>query len=410
MTIVVVGAGPAGVNAAVTAARAGRDVLLIDSAPRIGGQYHRQSFRSKEIRVAHPRVRHLADTTVWAIEDHQLHLTGSRVVTASALVLATGAYDRTLPFPGWDLPGVYTAGAAQAMAKGQGIAVGRDVIVAGTGPFLLPIADSLLKVGARLHGVCEANAPFPEWLAEPRALVAGRRKLVELASYGRIARYYRQRTAVIAAHGDGRVREVTVARVDGDWNPLRQWRIPVDAVCVGYGFVPQLELALSAGCRVDNGFVAVDGSQRTSVPWIFAAGEITGVGGAELAAHEGVVAGAAAAGATSPSTVDRRFAEALTRVYPIRPGWRSWLTPDTVICRCEQVSHRALLAAVEQRGAYGPRTVKLVSRVGLGVCQGRTCGPTVADLTGTDPLSYARRPIATPIRLGELAETPREAP
>ncbi|QUQ69796.1 FAD/NAD(P)-dependent oxidoreductase [Kutzneria sp. CA-103260] len=408
MTVVVVGAGPAGVNAAVTAARAGQDVLLIDSAPRIGGQYHRQSFRAKEIRVAHDRVRHLPETQVWAIEGNRLHLTGSRVVTASKLILATGAYDRTLPFPGWDLPGVYTAGAAQAMAKGQGISLGRNVVVAGTGPFLLPVASSLLDVGAKVR-VFEANSPSRDWLGEPKALIAGRSKLKELARYAKVAPYFRERSAVIAAHGDDRVREVTVAKLDADWNPLQTKRIPVDAVCVGYGFVPQLELAISAGCRLRDGFVEVDAQQRTSVPWVFAAGEITGIGGAELAAHEGVIAGAAAAGTTSELTVDRRFAEALTRVYPIKPGWRSWLTDDTIICRCEKVTHHKLRAATH-RGTTATRAVKLTSRAGLGPCQGRICGATVADLLDLDPTTFARRPIATPIPLGDLAANPVEEP
>jgi NADPH-dependent 2,4-dienoyl-CoA reductase/sulfur reductase-like enzyme len=405
MTVVVVGAGPGGVNAAVTAARAGQDVLLIDSAPRIGGQYHRQSFRAKEIRVRHDRVKHLPDASVWAIEGNRLHLTGSRVVTAAKLVLATGAYDRTLPFPGWDLPGVYTAGAAQAMAKGQGIALGRNVIVAGTGPFLLPVAGSLMDVGANVK-VFEANSPSRSWLREARALIAGRRKLLELVQYAKVAPHYRERTAVIAAHGDDRVREVTVAKLDEDWNPLHTKRIPADAVCVGYGFVPQLELAIAAGCRISNGFVDVDEKQRTSVPWVFAAGEITGIGGAELAAHEGIIAGAAAAGVQLGLTADRTFAEALTRVYPVRDGWRSWLDDDTIICRCERVTHRKLRAATENVTAT--RAVKLASRAGLGPCQGRICGHTVADLLDLDPTTFARRPIATPIPLGDLAANPVE--
>jgi NADPH-dependent 2,4-dienoyl-CoA reductase/sulfur reductase-like enzyme len=255
--------------------------------------------------------------------------------------------------------------------------------------------------------VFEANAPSRSWLKEPTALIAGRSKLAELAGYAKVAPYYRERMAVIAAHGDDRVREVTVARLDSDWNPLQTKRVPVDAVCVGYGFVPQLELAISAGCRISNGFVDVDAEQRTSVPWIFAAGEITGIGGAEQAAHEGVIAGAAAAGVQLGLTVDRRFAEALTRVYPVRTGWRGWLSDDTVICRCERVTRQKLHAAT-QRGTTATRAVKLASRAGLGVCQGRICGTTVADLLDLDPTTFARRPIAVPIPLGDLAANPVE--
>jgi NAD(P)H-nitrite reductase large subunit len=179
-------------------------------------------------------------------------------------------------------------------------------------------------------------------------------------------------------------------------------------VCVGYGFVPQLELAIAAGCRISNGFVDVDETQKTSVPWIFAAGEITGIGGAELAAHEGVIAGAAAAGTQPGFTADRTFAAALTRVYPVKPGWRGWLDDDTVICRCERVTHRKLRAATDNLTAT--RAVKLASRAGLGACQGRICGHTVADLLDLDPTSFQRRPIATPIPLGDLAANPVEEP
>jgi NADPH-dependent 2,4-dienoyl-CoA reductase/sulfur reductase-like enzyme len=293
------------------------------------------------------------------------------------------------------------------MAKGQGIALGRNVIVAGTGPFLLPVASSLMDVKAKVR-VFEANSPSRNWLREPKALIAGRQKLLELARYAKVAPHYRERTAVIAAHGDDRVREVTVAKLDNDWKPLRTKRIAADAVCVGYGFVPQLELAIAAGCRISNGFVDVDEQQRTSVPWVFAAGEITGIGGAELAAHEGIIAGAATAGAQLGLTVDRTFAEALTRVYPVKPGWRGWLTDDTIICRCERVTRRKLRAATENVTAT--RAVKLASRAGLGVCQGRICGHTIADLLELDPTTFARRPIATPIPLGDLAAKPVEEP
>ena len=135
---------------------------------------------------------------------------------------------------------------------------------------------------------------------------------------------------------------------------------------------------------------------------------LTGIGGAELAAHEGIIAGAAAAGVQIGLTADRRFAEALTRVYPVKPGWRGWLADDTIICRCERVTRRKLRAATENVTAT--RAVKLASRVGLGVCQGRICGHTVAALLDLDPTSFQNRPIATPIPLGDLAANPVEEP
>lgn len=461
MSVVVVGGGPAGMNAAVRAVRGGAHVVLVDGAEQLGGQFHRQLprefaarrpgriqhgwriFRAlrEEIR-SHPRIRYLPRSQVWALEGDQVHVQSGhvdepgrtpRVLRADALVLATGAHDRVLPFPGWDLPGVFTAGAAQAMAKGQRIAVGRRVVVAGTGPFLLPVAESLLGVGAEVRAVLEAGNPLA-WLRHAPA--AQLRKLGELAGYaarfaGRIP--YRPRTAVVAAHGDGRVREVEVSEVDAQWRVVAgsERRIEADALCVGHGFVPQLELALAARCRIADGFVAVDAAQRTSAPGVFAAGELTGIGGAELAAAEGAVAGSAAAVHVGTATWDdvepqvrralrevrrgREFARALAAVHPIGSGWPQWLSPDTLICRCEEVPYRELETAVREKGARSARSLKLLCRVGLGHCQGRICGRTATELAEElldEPLpdreTTSRRPIAAPIRLADLARTPEE--
>ncbi|MCI2422715.1 FAD-dependent oxidoreductase [Saccharopolyspora sp. K220] len=463
MSVVVVGGGPAGMNAAVRTARAGAEVVLVDSAEQLGGQFHRQlpaqfaAQRPDRVQhdwqrflalrdeiLAHPRIRYLPRSTVWALEPDQLVLhvqsgsadaldRRSSVLRADALVLATGAHDRVLPFPGWDLPGVFSAGAAQAMAKGQRIAVGRRVLVAGTGPFLLPVAESLLDVGAEVVGVLEAGNPAA-WLRQSTAIAGQFGKLAELAGYaarfaGRVP--YRIRTTVVEARGDDRVRTVVTAKVDSAWRPIpgTQRRIEVDAVCVGHGFVPQLELALAARCRVVDGFVEVDAAQRTSTPGVFAAGETTGIGGAQLAAAEGAVAGLAAAvhaGVTNWNTVEaqarealvnvrsgREFARALARSHPIGSGWSEWLKPDTLVCRCEEVPYRALKDAVLQRTAHSARSLKLLCRVGLGPCQGRICGRNATDLAEQllgeplpDPETPARRPIATPIRLADLASIP----
>ncbi|MEV6234962.1 FAD/NAD(P)-binding oxidoreductase [Saccharopolyspora shandongensis] len=462
MSVVVVGGGPAGMNAAAQAARAGAEVVLIDSSERLGGQFHRQlpeqfaarrperiqhdwrSFRALQDEVlANPLITHLPDSTVWSLEpDRWLNVQsgpadapGRRLAAlrADALVLATGAHDRVLPFPGWDLPGVFSAGAAQAMAKGQRIAVGHRVLVAGTGPFLLPVAESLLDVGAEVVGVLEAGNPAA-WLRQSAAAAGQLGKLRELAGYaarfaGRVP--YRTRTAVIAAHGDDCVREVVTSKVDSDWRPIpgTERRFEVDAVCVGHGFVPQLELALAARCRIVDGFVEVDAAQRTSTPGVFAAGEATGIGGAELAAAEGVVAGLAAAvhvGAATWNQVEtqarqalmkvrsgRKFAQALARAHPIGSAWPEWLEPDTLVCRCEEVPYRELEAAVQQRAAHSARSLKLLCRVGLGPCQGRICGQNATDLAARllgeplpDPETPARRPIAAPIRLADLAGIP----
>jgi NADPH-dependent 2,4-dienoyl-CoA reductase/sulfur reductase-like enzyme len=335
------------------------------------------------------------------------------VVSSRYLVLAPGAYDRQIPFPGWDLPGVMTAGGAQALLKGQGVVAGRRVLVAGTGPFLLPVAAGLAMRGATVAGVHEANHPAA-WLRHPSLGVVS--KLPEALSYLRVLRRHgvpvRYRSTVVAAVGSD---QVTAARLaDGS-------EIPVDVIAVGWGFTPQLELPLAAGCetRVDDDgslVVVVDSDQFSTNPRVLVAGEATGVGGAALAVTEGTIAGAAAAlGPSAPGLgrLRRRrarlrdFARALQQVYPVPDGWTERLPDDTLVCRCEEVTAGELREAVDL-GATGVRTAKLLSRVGMGWCQGRVCGYAAscltARLTGTpyDPRGVAERPIASPITLATL--------
>ncbi|MCW2882793.1 MAG: oxidoreductase [Sphaerisporangium sp.] len=452
--LAIVGAGPAGMAAAVAASGAGLSVVLIDSAQRLGGQYFRhppEGFHARRPGALHhgfARFTRLSDALgpgsgvevrlahrVWAVEKVAgeagdgavaVHcLVGARderreTVLARRLLVATGAHDRSLPFPGWDLPGVFTAGGAQALLKGDLVVAGRTVVVAGTGPFLLPVAAGLAAAGARVAGVFEANGRFglaPAVLAHPG-------KLAEAAGYGyRLARHgvpYIGGHAVIAAHGQGELTHVTVARLDRHWDPGPGRTIECDALAVGYGFVPQIELATQLGCatraaRDGTPVVAVDDGMRTSVPGVYAAGEPTGVGGAELAEVEGWIAGRAAAadlGGTvrpAPGLPRKRarlsaFGRALQDAYPVRDGWKGWLRDDTPVCRCEEVPY-ARIKEARVLGAVDARSLKLLARPGMGWCQGRVCGYAVSCLAGEDQQA-PRRPIAQPVRLGDLAGDP----
>lgn len=465
--IVVVGAGPAGLAAADAALAAGADVTLIDTAERPGGQYHRMlpeayeaadpgvlqhGYRSFDRRVrrvlGHPRCTWWAESSVWALERRDpgedgpplVHvLTGTprrrRVLAPDALVLAAGAHDRVLPFPGWDLPGVYTAGAAQALAKGERVAVGDRVVVAGTGPFLLPVAASLLEAGSQVLAVLEAGRPAAVargWLRRPWELAAQLGKSGELLSYtaalGRHRVPYQLGRAVIEARGDGRVEEIVSARVRADWSvvPGSERVVAVDAVCVGHGFTPRLELPVAAGCAlrpVPGGspaavFVEVDEDQRTSRQGVYAAGEITGIAGAPASRAEGAVAGWIAAGGARESRAlatlranrdrGRAFAARLAVAHPIGRAWPGWLRPDTVICRCEETTYAAVCRSAADPTRTEPAVAKLATRAGLGPCQARICGPTVAELRRTADAGAGphHRPVAEPITLGELARPP----
>jgi NADPH-dependent 2,4-dienoyl-CoA reductase/sulfur reductase-like enzyme len=451
--LAVLGAGPAGLAAAVTAARAGARVALVDAGDRVGGQYwrHREGDDGAGhhhwqtlvwLRDSLPQLDFLARHAVWHVErtgdgsGFTLH-TNHGEVRARTLVVATGAYDRQLPFPGWTLPGVFTAGGAQALLKGHGVRAGSRVVVGGTGPFLLPVAAGLARAGAEVAGVFEAGSPAG-FARSPLAVLGSPAKLAEgvgyLKTFAQKRIPYRTRTAVVAAHGDEEVRSVTVASLDRDWRIVAgsEREIACDTVAVGYGFTPQLEIPLQLGCETrlgaDGSLIAVaDHQQRATVPGVYLAGEVCGVGGAELSLVEGELAGLHAALTTVGAEPDRgvvtrllrrresarAFAGAMHAAHPVRPGWLGWLDAPTLLCRCEEVSAGTVRETIADLGATDARTVKLLARPGMGLCQGRVCGyatacltaaeqgraPTAADLAG-----LAARPIAQPVRLGDLAD------
>jgi NADPH-dependent 2,4-dienoyl-CoA reductase/sulfur reductase-like enzyme len=456
--VAVIGAGAAGVAATVVAARSGCRVTLVDTGERPGGQYYRGADVSSlpasglsyaalagdlDRLIAAGAVEYRPRTTAYALEretehlvvrtrDDDLHRGDVDIVTAGTAVLATGAFDRPLPFPGWTLPGVMTGGGAQSLVKGQGVLPGRRMVVAGTGPFLLAVAATLLEHGADVAAVVEANDPVGASLRQARGLAAGLGKSGDLTRFiTALARHrvpYLRRHRIIEAIGDGRVTSVRIARVDADWHPIAGTErvIECDAVSVGFGFIAQLDLAAQVGARIvpgaDGGLaVLVDDDQGTSVPGLLAAGETTGIGGVDAARVEGLVAGATAAarsgrttalsasalgGARRDVTRWRRFAAALHATFPVWTGWVDSVREDTLACRCEEVPVARVREAVAL-GARDARTVKLMSRAGMGWCQGRMCAAAVDGVCGFDDISSllgaSYRPVAVPVPLGALA-------
>ncbi len=505
--VIVIGAGPAGLAAAIAASE--KRVLLLDSAPRPGGQYWRhragheprdRAFRTLTGQLH--RVDYRPNTSVWYVEPSFAVHTNNEVYGADRLVIATGAHDRCLPFPGWLLPGVVTAGGAQALLKGQGVAIGRMVVVSGAGPFLLPVAAGLARAGVRVAGVFEAGRP-QSYVRHPIAVTKAFETLGYGLSFARHRIPYFTGHRVVAAHGDGRLEAVTIGtRI-----------VECDALAVGYGFTPQVELAVALGCETtvdgDGSLVVYEAHQSASTPGVYVAGEVTGVGGAALALVEGRLAGLAAADRELPPRLLRRreslrrFASLMSQIHRVSPdinpdinGEEAASTPsthrrlpvggravpdaggddavgrragpdggdgggdgrgggyggggdgrgggyggggdgrggggdarggghggggdgdgrggggDVVVCRCESVTAGAIRRACVELGVVDARGAKLMTRAGMGWCQGRVCGHAVAHLvasacgrevTAADLRAFANRPIAQPVTLGDLA-------
>ncbi|KOV92703.1 oxidase [Streptomyces sp. NRRL B-1140] len=427
----------------MAASARGVRVALVDAASAPGGQFYRQP--AAELAAARPEALHhrwrtwerlrdglaasavrvLTEHHVWCVERTPERFTVHSLlgpdqeepaeVHAHAVLLATGGYEQMLPFPGWTLPGVVTAGGAQAMLKGALVVPGRRAVVAGTGPLLLPVATGLAAAGVEVAALVESAAPGR--LARHAPALAA--KLPEGA--GHAARLLRHRVpvltrhTVVRAHGDDRLTGVTVAALDteGRVRPGTERHLPCDTLAAGHGMLPHTDLAQGLGCRLDGLTVAVDPEQRTDVPGVWAAGEATGIGGAALALAEGHIAGCSAAArlrgavpgpapaALRARTKLRRSAAALDSAYQPPAHWTEQLTDDTVICRCEEVTAGSVREALDL-GAGDERTVKLLSRAGMGWCQGRMCGTAIAALAGCAP-TPAKRPFARPVPLGVLA-------
>jgi thioredoxin reductase/bacterioferritin-associated ferredoxin len=436
--LLVVGAGPGGISAAIEAARAGLSVALVDENQAPGGNIYRalpKEFTaglSREQRKGEPLLRAMEalplrrflGATVWgAFDAHTLEVAidgEALTLEGKAVVVAAGAYDRAVCLPGWTLPGVLSVGGAQTLLKSQRLLPGRRFLFAGTGPLLLVVAAQYAEAGAEVVAVAEAartsslTSHLPALLSAPRLLADGvryrwslfRRRIPWLAP-----------ALLVRVEGRDEVESAAVA-VAGD-----ERRFAVDTVCIGYGLVPAVELLQLLGCALRYDEVArVWVPQRgdafeTTVPSVFAVGDGAGIGGAVAAADEGCIAGIAAArrlGAQADvesATRQRRarerlrqlgrFRRAMDAAYGLPPAVLEAALPDTIVCRCEDVRRRQLDEAIAD-GARTPGQLKAWTRAGMGPCQGRMCFLNTSELlrraTGQSIAALGPPSIRPPIK------------
>ena len=410
--VVVVGAGPAGMAAASVASKHGAGVCLIDDNANPGGQiwrgrddHHDPRFAAQQssLEVAHVDIRRESRVVAHPVSNilRIETLRGFEDIGFRRLILATGARERFLPFPGWTLQGVMGVGGLQAIAKAGLPIEGKRLVLSGTGPLLLAVAATLARKGARILGIFE-QASAARMATFGIQLLRFPGKLREGAAYRAASRHapYRTGAWVVEARGDRSLQSVTVS-VDG---ALRA--IECDYLGCGFHLVPNLELPRLLQCQIGSGYVEVNDTQETSVRGVFCAGEPTGIGGLEKALCEGEIAGLVCAGLSGAHLFKRRnrqsrFARQLDRAFALRPELKELVAPDTFVCRCEDVRRRALDPMQSWREA------KLHTRCGMGPCQGRICGPATEFLFGWN--SEHPRPPVYPARVSTIG-CPVEAP
>jgi NADPH-dependent 2,4-dienoyl-CoA reductase/sulfur reductase-like enzyme len=459
--LVIIGGGPAGIAAAATASKHGLEVAIIDERPTLGGQIYKRvgpGFKVKSAKevgkdyflgeelineLDNSSVEVFLETLVASIEDSAVVVArngkSAEKLKYKKLLISPGAYDRPVAFPGWTLPGVITAGAAQSLVKTQRVNPGSRIFFAGSGPLALAFPAQLSGYGANIVGIIEA-APRPGIFKALRILLAviGNLDLMRDAAkyqihlisnripmaYGRI---------IVSANGKDRVESVTHAKVDKNWRviPGTEKTVEVDALCIGYGFFPSVELFRLLDCELEyeesrgGAVVKLDNWGATSVANVFGAGDGTGISGSYVAIARGRLAAlkiAAELGKISEKslsslaagyqrTFNRRtkFQSAINNAYEIKDGIYELADNGTVICRCESVKLESILPSLES--TIDPSVVKAYTRCGMGLCQGRNCQRQISALIAQKHgISISQITQATPrfptkpIKLGQIAD------
>lgn len=443
--LIVLGAGPAGGRAALTAAASGLRVVAIDEQASAGGQVWRKPSQALAARssdhIAGDGLRAAlgsSDVTlafghrVWSVTEgfrvDSVGPEGPASFVADHLVVATGAYERVIPFPGWTMPGVMGLAAATILLKAEARLPGKRVVVAGRGPLIAQVAAGILAKGGTVVAVVD-RMPLMSWLKAAPALATQPALSAQGARW--LARVLTSRTpwlfghTVVEAHGMDRVSNVMIASSSG-----HQRELICDALVIGDGLAPGADVPrlLRANMRFDRlrgGWIPeLTADFETSVPGLFCVGDGAGIRGALLAGTCGEIAAVAIARRLGRSIKSdhsarlhkefargSRFSDAVAGMLAGQTADVARIGPDTIVCRCEDVRRREIDAAMAD-GIHDINQLKHVTRCGMGPCQGRMCGDTVQELVALETGrsrdevgAWTGRPPLRPIPLGELVGT-----
>ncbi|WP_428352993.1 NAD(P)/FAD-dependent oxidoreductase [Methyloprofundus sp.] len=456
--LLIIGAGPAGLAAAVTAADHGISCALLDEQAAPGGQIYRSiesvtDARAEVLGTEYQRGQTLAEafrnceidyfpeSKVWSLNNQRevgvLHNDQNNIITADQIIVASGAMERPVPFPGWTLPGVMQAGAGQILFKSSGVIPSDGVVLAGSGPLLLLLAWQYMQVGVEIKAMLDVT-PLSNLLLAlpklPRALLA-HHYLTKGLSYQKDL--YRAGVASkigvsnLRAKGDGELQSVSYRHFG------REHSINTDLLMTHFGVIPHIWLTQAAGC--DHRW---DSSQQcwrpqhdewgnTSIEGIIAAGDGAGINGARSAEHAGRLAGLQALFSLGIISQEKRDKQAITErkwmrdELHIRPFLEAYFAipqnmlattdKDTIVCRCEEITAGEIRAAVANSHADSNQ-VKYLSRCGMGPCQGRQCANAVAHIVAdaggqaiSDNSFFRGRPPVAPLTLEQLASLSSES-
>lgn len=467
--IAVIGGGPAGIAAALEVAKSGVHVTLLEEGKKLGGQIYKQFpdgftidescldercldknyFEGKQfinqIKNLSPNITIIENALVWGIFPEKeivfIKNNKSNSLKCKKLILAEGAYERSIPFPGWTLPGVYTTGGAQTLLQTYRVLPGSKVLLSGTGPIQLVLANQLVRAGVEVVAVLESASILDSVLKMKMKYMPSAIRQFDLIKDGikylkdlRKAKVpFLRSHAIIEVHGTDEVNTAIYAKLNSNWEPIpgTEKEVVVDAVCLGYGFISSTRLSNLSGCehRYDSTLCCWipkhNKHMETSVDGVFVAGDSAGVAGHLVAIEEGRLAGIRASrqlDAITQQEENRRissilkklkglrgFEGVLNEACAIRPGLYSRITDDTTICRCEEVTAGEIRNISSFDRDIDLNEIKKITRAGMGYCQGRTCMSTIAAMVSIEKkipieeMGYLNYQEPTkPIRLGEM--------